>query len=335
MTSPRNGRPCPHDTGDFLRLGEERRDRDLVDRLADAPDALFFPIRAETVLVRDEPVPCPALLDRSQAAPFLAEPPAPGSTDAPVPPEAPLLLGFWQERPVFGLDLTDIGPDDPGLAGLAGAGQFRELRSLFPLISQDELQFFGLAKSLLQWRRRARFCGVCGSATRPAEGGHVRLCSNPACGAPHYPRTDPAVILLLTRDSGREGLFVHQPTWPKRMYALVAGYVEPGESLEEAAARETLEETALVAGNFRYVGSRPWPFPGTVMLAFAGEILSGDLTLPGSELDDGFFLSREALRAAVLDQSIRLPSKHSMAFSLIEEWFDAGGLGPLRPLNPY
>jgi NAD+ diphosphatase len=143
------------------------------------------------------------------------------------------------------------------------------------------------------------------------------------------------VILLLTRDSGREGLFVHQPTWPKRMYALVAGYVEPGESLEEAAARETLEETALVAGNFRYVGSRPWPFPGTVMLAFAGEILSGDLTLPGSELDDGFFLSREALRAAVLDQSIRLPSKHSMAFSLIEEWFDAGGLGPLRPLNPY
>lgn len=316
MLADKSVRTCLHEAGDFIRVGEERKDPSLIEALRLSPAALFVPVWRELVLVRQEAAPCPVFLPRSQLAGIAEE-------------ESALLLGFWRGDPVFVLDLA---ASDDAAARLAPLGVFQELRRLFPLITGDELRLLGYAKSILHWQRTHRFCGVCGSPTLSAEAGHVRLCSNPACATPHYPRTDPAVIVLVTR--GEEGLFVRQSIWPERMYALVSGFVEPGETLEETAAREALEETALIVEDIRYFGSKPWPFPGTLMLAFTAEAAGGELRLADGELEDGRFLSRSALKEAVLTGDIRLPSRHSMAYPLIESWYDAGDEGLLAGIDP-
>jgi NAD+ diphosphatase len=170
---------------------------------------------------------------------------------------------------------------------------------------------------MIHWHRRQRFCGVCGSETLSQSAGHVRACVSASCGATHFPRTDPATIMLVT--DGDRCLLGRQPRWPQGMYSTLAGFVEPGESLEDAVIREVKEEAGIIATNVTYNSSQPWPFPSSLMVGFFAEAVTREITVDPDELEDAqWFTSGELRRFA--DQGKSLPRPDSIARRLVETW---------------
>jgi NAD+ diphosphatase len=166
--------------------------------------------------------------------------------------------------------------------------------------------------ALLNWHRRHRFCANCGTRTKSAEAGHVRRCPN--CGAEHHPRTDPVVIMLV--EDGDRAMLGRQPTWPPGRYSALAGFVEPGESLEEAVAREVREESGVHLTDVRYRSSQPWPFPTSLMLGFRARWASGEPAVGDGELEDVRWFTREEIAGG----QVQLPPPEAIARRLIEEW---------------
>jgi NAD+ diphosphatase len=226
------------------------------------------------------------------------------------------LLGLWEGRACFACD-GGSGETPPGLPG--GFGEFQDLRGVAGLLPPSEASILAHARGLMHWRGRHGFCGVCGSACEPRAAGHVMACAG--CGAQHFPRTDPAVIMLVLRE-GR-CLLGHSHRFPgSRMYSTLAGFVEPGESLEEAVRREVFEETGVVVGHAAYHSSQPWPFPASLMIGFHAEALSEEIRLDPEELRDARWFTRDELRAP--DRTgIALPRNDSIARRLIEDWLDS------------
>jgi NAD+ diphosphatase len=171
------------------------------------------------------------------------------------------------------------------------------------------------------WHARHRFCGVCGAATESVEAGHVRRCTNPECKASHFPRTDPAVIMLV--HDGDRALLGRQKVWAPGMYSTLAGFLEPGESLEETVAREVFEESGIRVGEVRYHSSQPWPFPASLMIGFHAAATSREIRLNQSELEDCAWFSRSELRDFQA-QGKNLPRQDSIARRLIEDWLAQG-----------
>jgi NAD+ diphosphatase len=171
------------------------------------------------------------------------------------------------------------------------------------------------------WHARHRFCGVCGAPTESVEAGHVRRCTSPACGASHFPRTDPAVIMLV--HDGDRALLGRQKIWPPGMYSTLAGFVEPGESLEETVAREVFEESGIRVAEVRYHSSQPWPFPASLMIGFHAAAASREIRMDQSELEDCGWFSRAELRDFGR-QGKALPRADSIARRLIEDWLAQG-----------
>jgi NAD+ diphosphatase len=215
-----------------------------------------------------------------------------------------LLLGIDDAGPVFAADAT--------------AGQhLLGLREAAATLPQADGGLAAYAAAMLGWHRRHRFCANCGAATEIREAGHVRHCPN--CGAEHHPRTDPVVIMLVTR--GDEVLLGRQATWPPQRYSALAGFVEPGESLEEAVAREVREEAELEIGTPRYISSQPWPFPMSLMLGFVAPWVSGEPSIGDEELEDVRWFEREQVEAAVEGRGdLRLPPRLAIARRLIDGW---------------
>lgn len=227
-----------------------------------------------------------------------------------------------RDRACFAADVSSLGED--ALGDLVDGGRFIELRRVGAVLDRGEGAILAYARGLLHWHRRHRFCGGCGSATESRDGGHVRACTDPACGAHHFPRTDPAVIMLITRATGSGGqcLLARQSRWPKGMMSTLAGFVEPGESLEEAVMREIEEETGIRIAYPSYRGSQPWPFPASLMLGFRGEAEPGAvLRVNAAELEDARWFSREEIleRRRI---GLILPGRDSIARRLIEEWVE-------------
>ena len=230
-----------------------------------------------------------------------------------------------------GLELVLLGVDGDGHAFLAAdpgeefAGERRGLRDLAPVLSQAEGGMVAHAVGLLNWHRRHRFCANCGAHSDAREAGHVRVC--PVCGAQHHPRTDPVVIMLVT--DGDRALLGRQAQWPAGRYSALAGFVEPGESLEEAVAREVREEAGAWVADVRYRSSQPWPFPTSLMLGFTARWARGEPAVRDDELEDvGWFT-----RAAIVGGDVLLPPPTAIARRLIDEWLGddeapdaAGGL---------
>jgi NAD+ diphosphatase len=178
---------------------------------------------------------------------------------------------------------------------------------------------------MLFWHSRHRFCGVCGSPTRSEEAGHMRRCTDAECHAMHFPRTDPAVIMLVV--DGDRALLGRNKNFPlPGMYSTLAGFVEPGESLEGAVAREVREEAGIVVGAVHYHSSQPWPFPANIMLGFYAEAVSTEVSLDDGELADARWFERDWLLSHEDDDSFRLPRRDSIARRLIEDWL-AGRAG--------
>jgi NAD+ diphosphatase len=222
-----------------------------------------------------------------------------------------------------GLDLVLLGIDGDGRAIFAADpgdgldGDWRGLRDLAPVLSQAEGGMIAHAMALLNWHRRHRFCSNCGARTNSGEAGHVRRC--PACGAEHHPRTDPVVIMLV--HDGDRAVLGRQAAWPPGRYSALAGFVEPGESLEEAVAREVREESGVRVSDIRYRSSQPWPFPTSLMLGFDARWTDGEPAVRDGELEDVRWFTRDEIAGG----GVLLPPPEAIARPLIEEW-----LGP-RP----
>lgn len=232
-----------------------------------------------------------------------------------------ILLGRFGDAHLFAYEIESSDPP----AMHAGA-RFEDLRLIASQLPWDEAGLLGYARAMITWRRRHRFCGNCGAKTQPVKGGHVMLCSYSDCGIEHFPRTDPAIIVLVS--DGERALLGRQALWPAGRYSTIAGFVEPGESLEDAVAREVLEETGIEVNQIEYLASQPWPFPASLMLGFTAHALTLEVLLHDQELED----ARWFTRAEVAAGRPRLPPNPSISFGLIEHWYNAGG-GKLRDIE--
>ena len=233
-------------------------------------------------------------------------------------------LGLQDGTAVFAVDVSAV--EDPlpllpdGAALPPGAARFEDLRRLGPGLPANEAAVLAHARGLMHWRTRHGFCGVCGGRCEPRSAGHAMACTQ--CQAQHFPRTDPAVIMLVHR--GGHALLGHSTRFPKvTMYSTLAGFVEPGESLEEAVAREVFEESAVRVGQVRYHSSQPWPFPSSIMLGFYAEGLTEEITIDPNELRDARWFSRAELRDPGA-HGFAVPPQDSIARRLIEDWVAQG-----------
>jgi NAD+ diphosphatase len=225
-----------------------------------------------------------------------------------------VFLGLMDGAPVFADHVEDREPERGRPAGL------REAATELPA---TEAALAAYAGSLLAWHRRHRFCANCGAATEPRDGGHERVC--PACEAHHFPRTDPVVIVRVS-DGADALLLGRQARWPEGRFSLLAGYVEPGETLEEAVRREVLEEAGVALDSVSYVASQPWPFPSSLMLGFRAVAERGDPTPGDDELAEvGWFERAELEAAARGDGPLMLAPPYSIARRLIDAWLGEPG----------
>ena len=191
------------------------------------------------------------------------------------------------------------------------------LRVLGPTIAPDEASLAVHAIGLSRWHETHRFCSRCGSPTDMAEAGHVRIC--PSCGTHHFPRTDPAVIMLITDEDDR-ALLGRQPVWPEGRFSTLAGFVEPGETLDDAVRREVMEEVGILVGEVTYAGSQPWPFPSSLMLGFFGKALSIDITVDQDEIAEARWFTREEVTEMTASSDLLLPPNVSISRWLLQQW---------------
>ncbi len=309
----------------FERAGLRRRDGAwIVERLAD-PASLFVPVwRNQNLVVEIEGgEPRAAVLGWEGIVPLIGEG---GAAEERLGRGEVVFIGIIEERAHFALDLSPVeapldmlqSPAQAASGIEAAALKFADLRQLGGRLERREAALLALARAMLYWHARHRFCGLCGSPTRSEEAGHMRRCTDPACNTMHFPRTDPAVIMLVSE--GERALMGRSRHFPPGMYSTLAGFVEPGESLEEAVAREVREETGIDVGAVDYHSSQPWPFPANIMLGFHAHALTTEITVDLGELEDARWVERGWLLAHQDDDSFRLPRRDSIARRLVEDW---------------
>ena len=232
-----------------------------------------------------------------------------------------VFLGLEDGKPRFAELARDAAPGGPAFA------MFRTLA----LMPADQAATYAAARSVIDWHARHRFCASCGHATEARRAGWGRGCA--ACGAEHFPRVDPVVIMLA--EHGGRVLVGRQPRFPAHRYSALAGFVEPGESLEEAVARELFEEAGVRVRAVRYVASQPWPFPSQLMIACVAEAADDALTLDPRELEDAFWASRDEVAAALAgEEGARFiaPPPYAIAHTLLARWVDQAVAGDARSL---
>lgn len=225
---------------------------------------------------------------------------------------APLFLGYIDGKPHF----APLAMDERH-----GTMRSPALFQMLALMPSDQACLYACARSLVDWHQRHGFCPACGNPTELFRAGWARRC--PSCAAEHFPRTDPVVIMLAEHDD--RALLGRGPAWPPGRYSALAGFVEVGESIEEAVARETLEEAGVAVRNVRYVASQPWPFPSSLMIACIAEAEDDGLTLDTHELEDAMWVTREEVRAAfdgAPDARFGAPPPYAIAHSLLRAWLD-------------
>jgi len=292
----------PLDSGPLDRAAEIRADRQALVELRSRPDALFVAMwRNKSPVTRDDP-PRPVLLEAAEAGPLLAQ------------ARSEIFLGRLGERPVFSFALSNA--EDFGRHEVfTRRGNFNDLRMVGTVMRAEDAALLSYARGMTVWQRDHRFCGRCGGTTSSDEWGHVLVCTD--CDARHFPRTDPAMMALIER--GDRILLARKPTFPPRMRSILAGFVEPGESLEGSVRREVREEVGLEVTDLRYVRSQPWPFPRSLMLGFYMRSLEGEIRLDDLELEAAGWYTREQIEAG---DEIFVPPKFSLAGQLIGLWLE-------------
>jgi NAD+ diphosphatase len=250
--------------------------------------------------------------------------------------EAQIFLGLVEGIAYFAVDISGwnpaqgeavqsgvfFDPSEQHHPTLSDDYRFAELRGVMAALSRVDAEMVATARSILNWHRSHRFCSACGTPSNVANAGWQRSC--PDCATQHFPRTDPVVIMLVI--SGNNVLLGRSPGWPEGMYSLLAGFVEPGETIEAAVRREVAEESGIRIGPVRYLASQPWPFPSSLMIGCAGEALSTDITVDPAELEAAMWLSREEVAQVFMDKhpTVRPPRKGAIASFLLSNWLADG-----------
>ena len=281
------------------RSGERRKDPDWLDEAISSGDSRFVPVWGDQCLVGGEPLQA-QLLRRDQI------------TSAGSDQEL-IFLGIFRDHPAFAVPFSADAE-----APFAELGEFQELRYLGTVLPADEANLVAHARALVLWHASQVFCGVCGAAARSEAAGNSRVCINDTCRREIFPRVDPAIIVLV--ENGETCLLGRQLNWPEGRYSTIAGFVEPGESLEDAVRREVFEETNIRVGRVSYHSSQPWPFPSSLMLGFTAEARSADIVLNDGELEDARWFTREQL----LSGTPKLPFRISIARRLVDHWIQQG-----------
>ena len=285
------------------RRSEAREEERWVEQARADGDTRYLLSRGSAQLVRTSP---PGIAFLNNAAGPLRT----------VPDEQLVLLGWFHGRRVVLIDLPlDAQPELPAET------RFEELRPLTAVLPAEEAALMAYARALSTWRARHRHCGVCGSPTAARPTPAMPACTNPGCGHEFFPRIDPAIIVLVS--DGERALLGRQASWPARRYSTIAGFVEPGESLEDAVAREVLEETGVEVRNVRYHSSQPWPFPSSLMLGFFATRRRRAVRCGvGGELEDVRWFTREQVTSG----EALAPPTQAISWHLIETWLQGCGV---------
>jgi len=295
-------------SGNYIdRLGEIRNNQEALSAALNNPATRFLAIFRERCLLQGDHA---AMLTLDDVRPRVQD-----LTDA-------IFLGKLAGNCIFAVDI-ETG-DDPIIhdsCTLAG------LRELTGHLAEPEAALLAYAKAMVGWQRRHRHCGLCGSICQPRDGGFVMECSLPTCRHRSFPRLDPAIIVLVHADD--QCLLGRQTRWPDGRFSTIAGFVEPGESLEDSVRREVREETNIRVGRCKYMASQPWPFPAALMIGFLAEGLSRDIQLNDGELAEARWLTRDDIAA----ETVVLPPRVSIAYRLLENWFDEGVGAKLESLG--
>ena len=249
-----------------------------------------------------------------------------------------IFLGLIDTHAVFAMSLSSM--DESCLTEWATLAQashansmnirFEDLRTIGPALAANEGALMAYARGLTYWQDACRFCSRCGGALHSESAGHTKSCKTESCHYQSFPRTDPAVIMLVTRPATAQSpalcLLGRSQAWPPGVFSTLAGFVEPGESLEQAVQREVFEEANITTENVSYIASQPWPFPRSIMLGFEATATSTEITIDPTELDDAQWFTVEQLRTFGTwgDQStdFKLPRTDSIARFLINRWMD-------------
>jgi NAD+ diphosphatase len=286
------------------RAGERRKDADwIAARMHDARSR-FTPVWEHRNLFAAGDPPRAAWLSAAGAAPLID---AAGYA---------VLLGVADDTAYFSFPVSEEHASDPAITA---AGEWGDLRRFGLLMAPADAGLLAFARGMGHWHARHGFCGVCGWATDVREAGHLRACTNPVCGTHHFPRTDPAVIMRVQH--GDRCLLGRQRAWDAGVYSVLAGFVEPGESLEDAVAREVLEESGVAVRDVRYHSSQPWPFPASIMIGFTAEAATHEIRLD-DELEEARFFTRDEVRRGLAEGTFRFPSTFSISYRLVVEWLE-------------
>ncbi len=283
------------------RSGEMRKDSDWLDEALIDEETRFVPVWGDHCLVGGEPKQL-MLLQRHQIEDYLDD-------------HNHIFLGLFRGKPAFAVAIAA-----GGLPPYAELGEFQDLRYIGTVLPADEANLAAHARGLVLWHASQQYCGNCGSQALPDTGGNSRRCANSECGREVFPRVDPAIIVLVS--NGDRCLLGRQTGWPDGRYSTIAGFVEPGESLEDAVRREVFEETNIRVAAVHYHSSQPWPFPSSLMLGFVAEAdtsVDQEIRMNDGELEDAQWFTRENL----LSGFPKLPFSISIARRLVDGWIDA------------
>jgi NAD+ diphosphatase len=313
MASPRSS--PNYLAGPYLeRLAQLRKNEARLRAALDDPATLFVPVwRTHSLITCNE---------NAVAAQFITGAQQLGEFNT----SELILLGEFRSQLCFAVEIPAAEPPNlqPSSPDQPFAAEFRDLRTIAGELAREEAGLLAYARAMVIWREHHRYCGRCGSRTVATQAGHVLQCSDPNCATQQFPRIDPAVIVLVT--DGDRALLGRQASWPAGRYSTIAGFVEPGESLEDAVVREVREETGVEVAGVDYHSSQPWPFPASLMVGFSAHASHPQIQRMDDELEDVRWWTREQIAAG----EAALPTTHSISFRLIEDWYDAGSDTPLR-----
>ena len=309
--------------GGLDRVSHLRTDADAIDSARSHPEA------ATVLLWRGKVLSCGERREHLALLPMSEELVASGPRGVI---ETPVLLGLVDGSPRFAYDISNWSPEnldeallnrffDPSEQrhpSLPEDHFFVELRRIMTRLSPIDAELAATAKAVVGWHSTHRFCAACGEPSDIIQGGWQRKCPN--CGAGHFPRTDPVVIMLITH--GHSVLMGRSPGWPEGMYSLLAGFVEPGETLEAAVRREVMEEAGVPVGPVSYLASQPWPFPASLMFGCRGEALSRDIRIDPIEIEDAMWVTKdEMMQAFAGEHPVLQPArKGAIAHFLLKNW---------------
>lgn len=288
------------------RQSERRGKGDWISKCLLEPETRLLPVCGQRNLIRQDEAATAVMLSPSEAQEWLSS----GALT--------VFLGVMADRSYFAFEAPC--QEELGADGLNEYGTFDNIRTIGAMLPASDAGLLAYARGMIHWHREHRHCGACGTRTKVRQAGHLRVCSSLRCGREHFPRTDPAIIVRV--DHGDRCLLGRQDKWPRLWFSVLAGFVEPGESLEAAVRREVLEETGVRVSEVIYHSSQPWPFPASLMVGFTARAASDALVINAAELHVARWFTRDELREGLAGNDVRLPPPISISRRLIDDWLE-------------